>query len=343
MQYFGQMTRFGTTDRTRAALLVAEPGQAAGSVYLAVEGRTHPQPITIAAATAPIGNSNWRLTLSTGDIMHLPHDAVDDALRTLLPLSSQRSAKLGMLENIRWRGLVLLVVLMIGLGYGFRQSIAPLGDLATKAVSLELTDRISTLTLAQLDATPLFEESQLSAEQKAEITASFATLLAHIPEEFRNTRLHFRHAPSLGPNAFALAGNDVVLLDDMIAFTDDADILLAVLAHELGHVINRHAARQIMRSVVFTIGVSVAIGAEDSIVEEMASLGGSFILAKYARESELEADQVSADMLEKTGRDPHALEAFFRQLQAECGDKCDGGGYLASHPSFDSRIDALAN
>jgi len=341
MQYFGHMTLIGTTTRLRAALMVGEPGQTAGSVYLAVEGRSHPQLITIAKDLAPIGSGNWRLTLSTGDIMHLPQDAVDAELQGLFPVLAQRSARLGWLENIRWRGLIVLVLLMLGLGYGFRMAIAPLGDLATNAVSYELSDRISRLTLYQLDLTPLLQESQLSAEEQAEIQTGFDDLLALAPAEFQNTRLHFRHSPAIGPNAFALAGNDVVLLDDMVDFANDPDILLAVLAHELGHVVNRHAMRQIMRSVVFTVGVSVAIGADDSIVEEMASLGGSFILAEYAREFELEADQVSTDMLAKTGRDPLALAVFFEQLQDECGEACDGDSFLASHPSFDTRIEAI--
>ncbi len=341
MRYFGHLSPAGTTERIEAVLLVGEPDQAHGTLFLALQGRQNVQQVTIAKATAPIGNSAWRLILSTGDIVHLTAEAVDDKLMAFMPANTVHKARLGRLENVRWRGILIMALLFLGVVYGFRQSIVPLGDLASKAVSIKLADRISELTLSQLDQV-FFDQSQLSKAERDIVTADFERLLAVAPPDFQNTRLHFRTAPLMGPNAFALAGNDIVILDEMITFADDREIVSAVLAHELGHVINRHALRQIMRSVVFTIGVSVAIGADESIIEEMAALGGSFILSKYAREFELEADQVSVDMLRRVDIAPDTLAVFFKKLQATCGDKCDGGNFLASHPSFDSRIDAIS-
>ena len=51
-----------------------------------------------------------------------------------------------------------------------------------------------------------------------------------------------------------------------------------VLAHELGHVAEQHALRQVMRSAVVAIGVSLMVGSEGSILEEVAGFGGSLLL-----------------------------------------------------------------
>ena len=63
-----------------------------------------------------------------------------------------------------------------------------------------------------------------------------------------------------GSNAFALPGNIVILLDEMVGFTDDDDVIAGVLAHEAGHVINQHSMRAVARSTVIAIAVADECG-----------------------------------------------------------------------------------
>ena len=119
------------------------------------------------------------------------------------------------------------------------------------------------------------------------------------------------------------------------------DVVLAVLAHEFGHVIERHALRHIMRSAVVAMGVSLLVGAEESILEEIVGFGGGLVLSGQSREFELAADHVSADWMRQLGHDTDALARFFQRLADDCGPLCDGGGLMASHPSFADRIRAL--
>ena len=97
-----------------------------------------------------------------------------------------------------------------------------------------------------------------------------------------------------------------------------------------------------MRSAVIGIGIGLFLGNEDSILEEIVGFGGSLVLMENSRAFELEADSLSADWMATIGRDPQALVRFFKQLADECGDRCDGGGMLASHPSFRERASALS-
>ena len=51
--------------------------------------------------------------------------------------------------------------------------------------------------------------------------------------------------------SFALPGNIVILLYEMVEFSDDDDVIVGSLAHGIGHVTDRHAIRAVasLRSV----------------------------------------------------------------------------------------------
>lgn len=340
MQFHGSLNRAGTTMRVDAALLVGEPGQRPHSLYLARRDTASVTEVTILEVVAAIAGGDTRLRLSTGDVFHLPAGADKSALRSFFPRGAQRSAGLSRLESVKWRGAVVLAVLFLGLIVGIRYSIAPFGDLAARFVPAHLVERGSTMVLAQLDV-QLFEESALPDETRARIQRDFDQLLTFAPAEFQNTRLHFRSSSLIGPNAFALPGNDIVLLDELVTYVEDDDVVFAVLAHELGHVTGRHALRQVMRSAVVAIGVSLIVGAEESILEEIIGFGGGLVLSGQSRAFEIEADIASREWLVATGRDPRALVSFFEKLAEDCGVMCDGGGFLDSHPSFDMRIEQI--
>ena len=122
----------------------------------------------------------------------------------------------------------------------------------------------------------------------------------------RDEHLHVNEAVRDGSRSLSLA-----------LCADDDDVVFGVLAHELGHVAEQHALRQVMRSAVVAIGVSLLVGSEESILEEVAGFGGSLLLMENSR-------------------------AFKLEIAKECGEMCDGGSMLASHPSFSERIQALS-
>ena len=341
MQFHGTLTKAGTTIQVDAALLVAEPNQPASTLFLARADNSGVEPVSIAEVLPMIGGGDTRLRLSTGDIFRLPAGREHARLEALYPARSRLGATLSRLEMVRWRGAILLTLIFVMLAVGFRFAIAPVGDILARAMPETLVARASNMVLAQLDLA-ILSESQLSQEEQDRIRADFALLVPLAPAQFADTELHFRSAPAIGPNAFALPGNDVVLLDELVSFADDEDVVLGVLAHELGHVAKQHALRQVMRSAVIGIGIGLFLGNENSILEEIVGFGGSLVMMENSRGFELEADSLSADWMAAIGRDPDALVRFFTQLADECGVSCNGGGMLASHPSFGERVTALS-
>ena len=342
MQFQGRLTKAGTTALVEATLRVADAGEGGATLILTRADMAGSTPVTIAHVLPKVGGGDLRLRLSTGDVLRLPADMDTAPLELFFPEPARLASWLTRLETVGWRGVLLLSVLFLLALAGLRLAIAPAGDFLARLIPDTLVERASGLVLAQLDLA-LLEDSRLPDETRQRLTGEFERLRLLAPPAFDDTRLHFRHAPAIGPNAFALPGHDIVLLDELVTFANDEDVVLAVLAHEFGHVVEQHALRQIMRSAVVAIAVGMIVGADESIIEEIVGFGGNLVLSGQSRAFELEADHVSADWMQRLGRDAGALPRFFSKLQQECGGLCDGGGLLATHPSFRNRIEALTN
>jgi Zn-dependent protease with chaperone function len=342
MQFQGRLTKAGTTALVEATLRVADAGEGGATLILTRADMAGSTPVTIAHVLPKVGGGDLRLRLSTGDVLRLPADMDTAPLERFFPEPARLGSWLTRLETVGWRGVLLLSVLFLLALAGLRLAIAPAGDFLARLIPDTLVERASGLVLAQLDLA-LLEDSRLPDETRQRLTGEFERLRLLAPPAFADTRLHFRHAPAIGPNAFALPGHDIVLLDELVTFANDEDVVLAVLAHEFGHVVEQHALRQIMRSAVVAIAVGMIVGADESVIEEIVGFGGNLVLSGQSRAFELEADHVSADWMQRLGRDAGALPRFFSKLQQECGGLCDGGGLLATHPSFRDRIEALTN
>lgn len=340
MQVHGKLTSEGSSRQHEATLFAGGEAGGVDSLFLARADRDGMIPVTVLNVLPAIGGGDTRISLSTGDTFTIRGTTDISRIERFFPQQARFGAKLSRMEMVGWRGVILLSLAFACLLVGFRFAIAPVGDLLARAAPPALVARGSDLVLAQLDMT-LLESSDLPLSQRDRLRSEFDRMRQLAPPEFASTNLHFRKSPLIGPNAFALPGNDVVLLDELVTFADDEDVVLAVLAHEFGHVIEKHALRHIMRSAVVAMGVSLLVGAEESILEEIVGFGGGLVLSGQSREFELAADHVSADWMRRLGHDTDALARFFKRLAEDCGTLCDGGGLMASHPSFADRIEAL--
>ena len=79
-------------------------------------------------------------------------------------------------------------------------------------------------------------------------------------EEFRNTPVTFTILDSPIINAMALPGGYIYVTRGMLAYLNNEDQLASVLAHEIGHVAARHAARQAWQQ---QIGQGLLLGGMD--------------------------------------------------------------------------------
>lgn len=138
-------------------------------------------------------------------------------------------------------------------------------------------------------------------------------------------------------NAVALPGGQVLVFDGLVQDAESPDELAAVLAHEIGHVRERH----VMSAMLRQFGISIlASGAGSGLGEGalgIAALG-------YSREAESEADSFARARMERAGISPVGGAAFFDRLRREAGagtDAPDWMGWMQSHPSPAGRARAF--
>jgi predicted Zn-dependent protease len=154
-------------------------------------------------------------------------------------------------------------------------------------------------------------------------------------------------------NAFALPSGQLYVTRGLIALANDDSELASVLAHEMGHVIARHAelrveqAREadLVNRVVTDVVTDPAAGA-------MALAKSKLALASFSRSQEFEADAIGIGIASRAGYDPYGAVRFLTAMEQNSDLKPEqssainpaAADFLSSHPATPERItQALAN
>jgi putative metalloprotease len=142
-------------------------------------------------------------------------------------------------------------------------------------------------------------------------------------------------------NAFATADGSVRVFKGLMDIMTDNE-LLAIMGHEIGHVIN-HDSRDAMKSALRRSAVRNVAASQSGLIGKLSrsQLGGlaDYMLgAKFSRQQESEADDYSYDFMKRYGYNVMALATSFEKLAKQGG----GGGsgvtqILSTHPDSKAR------
>lgn len=295
------------------------------------------------AVSDRVGSIPRRLDFPDGSSFETrDNDGVD---RLLIPYRGRRSGFIHNLERFRPR-LFVFVALVVAFAFAlYRFAVPVLVELAVLATPPIVPQLMSKSVLASLDGT-VFEPTGLPAERQAALSQGFSQLTALTPRGGRAGSdgerpaytLNFRKGGTIGPNAFALPDGTVILTDELIELSNNNDeLVLGVLAHEIGHVEHRHSLRQLYRAagvsaLIMLIGGDIGSGTEDILVQ-----GSALLSLSYSRSAEAEADRSSVELMHKAGKDPRAIAHFFELLRDKLGDN-DERDFLSTHPATPERI-----
>jgi Zn-dependent protease with chaperone function len=184
----------------------------------------------------------------------------------------------------------------------------------------------------------LFEPSGLSEERQAELRRVFADVV-EIVGAGKDYELRFRQSKAFGANAIALPAGIIILTDELVALAENDDEIAAVLAHEAGHVINRHALRSLIQNSL-SAGLIVAVtGDVGSAANLAAGLPALLLNAAYSRDFEREADRVAFEYLRRKDLDPRRLGELLSRIDQKYG-RDEGPSLLSTHPGSRERLDA---
>ena len=144
-------------------------------------------------------------------------------------------------------------------------------------------------------------------------------------------------------NAFAVLGGFMYVNTGMIEAADDEAELAAVMAHEAGHAILRHGAKNVSRNQGMSVVQQIVLGSDAGQIAELAtSVIASGALSNYSRSFEREADTLGVNTLWRAGYDPMAMRTFFSKLVSKYGNSSGGlTAFFASHPATQERMDAV--
>ncbi len=153
-------------------------------------------------------------------------------------------------------------------------------------------------------------------------------------------------------NAFALPNGHLYITRGLIALANDKAELASVLAHEMGHVIARHAAiREDQARQAALIGHVVSDVLSDPQMGALALAKSKLTLASFSRAQEFEADGIGVGISARAGFDPFGASRFLTDMQRNADLKAVGGNpdpraldFLSTHPATPERVkNALAN
>jgi predicted Zn-dependent protease len=153
-------------------------------------------------------------------------------------------------------------------------------------------------------------------------------------------RLEFRRAGRGAVNALALPGGTIVLLDGLVDFAGDGDAVLGVLGHELGHVVHKHSARQIVASLGVGTVASLLWGDFSGVAASVPVVLG---MLRYSRGAEREADEFAITLLRTQDASVRPLVEFFERLSARESEirVQKMPDFLSTHPATEERLERL--
>lgn len=275
------------------------------------------------------------------------NDGVDAILLQLRPAQSGSVAHI--LES-RWRYALLSVVGVIAFGWWFAVHGTPtVANWISLALPKHIISSASEENLLLLDEL-YFDESELSHDVQIRIQTHFADLIAQ--HSALDIRVMFRKGNALGANAFALPDGSIIFTDEIVNLSESDDELLAILAHEIGHVVERHGVRSVVQGSILSLATLLMFGDAGAAAESLLTIPVLLTQFAYSRDFEFEADRYSSEQMAINNVDPNHFVNIMRSLSRDgsciktntCGDNNDDDqdnrllDYLSTHPAPEDRI-----
>ena len=167
-----------------------------------------------------------------------------------------------------------------------------------------------------------------------------------LPETFGG--YHFLILDSDSINAFAAPGGLIFVTKGLIRCCANEDALAAVLAHEIGHIQNKHGLQSIKKSRLTSALTAIGVAGlanqsssdaamflnmfEDSIKDITTTL----INNGYSKKFEYEADLAAVKIMERVGYNPTALIDMLKTMKERL--QPDAFDFAKTHPSPNKRI-----
>jgi len=145
------------------------------------------------------------------------------------------------------------------------------------------------------------------------------------------------------PNAVALPGGPIFVSWALLELCQgQRDEIAFILAHEMGHIVLRHALDRIVKDAALSLLLR-RTSSRQAAGAWLSSVGREALVCAYSRDDELEADAFAAALVRAAGGDALAGERLLEKLAQRNSPQGVGlaGEYFATHPPLAERVATL--
>jgi Zn-dependent protease with chaperone function len=313
----------------------------AGMLRVAGEGFALSLRADVLRARPRVAGTPLRVELPDGGLL------VGDALEAFTDeVPAFRRGRTDLLEAHPGVAMLAIVLFAAFTWFAYRAAIPWTAELMARRFPVEVERTLGETVMTTLDR-HLFKASQLEPARQAALTTRFEAMRAQaaVPHAV----LVFRRGDTFGANAFALPGGTVVMTDELAERLTE-DQVMAVLAHEVGHVEGRHSLRALFQNSAVAVGATALFGDAGAVTLLAGTLPMLLVQSDYSRVHEAEADAFALGLLRRAGLSPALLGDALESISRPQGHDDDDGGedrwesgplrYLSTHPVTDDRIRA---
>jgi predicted Zn-dependent protease len=219
-----------------------------------------------------------------------------------------------------------------------RTSYAPAFQLAGKSTDLLNRAMARVIPVNELDEAELgdiLEDRLGGVEDSVSLRylndgITYLTMFTKKPFRYR-----VRIYPSETPNAFALPGGLIFVTQGLLQTLRSESELMAVLAHELGHIELQHCFNAVKFELLSRKMNRASLG---QIVDIAIHV---LLRPSFSKTQENDADEYSFGCMHRSMYDPAAVAGAFESLKTVSGEDRKSNlidDYLATHPSLEARI-----
>lgn len=280
-----------------------------------------------------IGLSDRFISLPNGGQVQ----CADHVFLDSLPQESRSEGPVAWLEArlaVALAGVAIIVAILLS---SYFYGLPIVAERVAARIPLETERAIGQQALAWLDNNKWVHPTILERENLKNIQAGFDGLVSGLPlKKYYN--LKFRSSKFFGPNAFALPGGTIVITDDMVKAAKSPEEVLAVLAHEIGHVELRHTMRSLLQDSAVAVAAATITADAASLSAAVAGLPAMLAKTKYSREFERAADDYAFGLLKKHHYSPAAFADVMERLAKKNEGMETVFAYISTHPVTSERV-----
>lgn len=184
---------------------------------------------------------------------------------------------------------------------------------------------------------------QMAAEDDPAVVQAIDEIAGRLVPCVKDKQRQFRFLTvrSQELNAYALPGGFIFVMRPLLEFCRwDRDEIAFVMAHEMGHVIKRHAIDRMMASSIISNGIArLPVGGV--LAAPIRNMAGTLLNQGYSQDQELEADALGAKLVRAAGYDVTAAERILQRMQTMPGEAWHLTSYFSSHPPIAVRLQSI--